>query len=144
VTVAPLRPGDRECWDVLAQGYKTFYETVLPETAYDRAWQRLMAGDAIHGLGAHLEGRLVGIAHYLFHANVWTADVCYLQDLFVDDAARGRGAARALIEAVVEDARQRGAARLYWMTRDDNATARALYDRVARHNGFIRYEHPLA
>ncbi|HTA66113.1 MAG TPA: GNAT family N-acetyltransferase [Xanthomonadaceae bacterium] len=144
IDIAPLRPQDRERWDVLARGYKTFYETAVADAEYDRVWQRLLAGEDIRGIGAHLDGRLVGIAHYLFHANIWSADVCYLQDLFVDESVRGKGAARALIDAVARETRERGAARLYWMTRQDNATARALYDKVATQRGFIRYEYPLA
>lgn len=143
VVVGPLLEADRPRWDVLARGYKTFYETVLADADYDRAWRRIMDCDAIHGLGAYLEGRLVGITHYLFHANVWSTDVCYLQDLFVEPSVRGQGAARRLIEAVAERTRAHGAVRLYWMTRGDNATARSLYDKIAAHRGFVRYEYPL-
>ena len=39
-------------------------------------------------------------------------------------------------------ARDRGATRLYWHTRQDNAQARVLYDQVARFTGFIRYAYP--
>jgi GNAT superfamily N-acetyltransferase len=74
---------------------------------------------------------------------MWYGDACYLQDLFVAEAARGRGAARALIERVAEMARIRGVTRLYWNTQEDNARARLLYDKVARFNGFIRYDYPL-
>jgi GNAT superfamily N-acetyltransferase len=143
IEIVPLRPSHRARWEVLARGYKDFYETVLPDAEYQRAWQRLIEGDGIHGLGAEMDGALVGIAHYLFHRSVWAETVCYLQDLFVDPAARGQGAARALIEAVAVEARERGAGRYYWQTRENNATARALYDRVARFNGFIRYDYPL-
>ena len=143
IEITPLAPPDRARWDVLARGYKTFYETVLPDHDYDRTWRRLMDGPTIHGLGARLDGRLVGIAHYLFHATIWTADTCYLQDLFVDETTRGHGVAGALIERVAAAARERGASRLYWQTRDTNASARALYDRVGRFNGFIRYDYPM-
>ena len=143
VRVKPLAAGDRERWNLLARGYKTFYETVLPDADYDRAWTRLMQGDTIHGLGAHVDGRLVGITHYLFHAGSWSADVCYLQDLFVDAQVRGQGVARALIEGVATAAKTRGAPKLYWLTHHDNTTARALYDKVAANRGFIRYDHPL-
>jgi GNAT superfamily N-acetyltransferase len=143
IEIVPLRPSHRSRWEALARGYKHFYETVLPDAEYERAWRRLIEGAGIHGLGAEIDGRLEGIAHYLFHRSVWAESVCYLQDLFVEPGMRGRGAARALIEAVAADARERGAARYYWQTKESNATARALYDRVARFNGFIRYEYPI-
>ena len=142
--ISPLRPGDRAGWEVLARGYKTFYRTTVPEAEYELTWQWLLRGETPHGIAARLDGELVGIAHYLFHANVWSADACYLQDLFVDEAARGQGAARALIEGVAHAARDRGAGSLYWHTKQDNARARSLYDKVARFGGFIRYEHPLS
>ena len=106
-------------------------------------WRRLAAGTELFGLGARLDGRLVGIAHYVFHPAFWSGGACYLQDLFTDEAARGRGAARALIEGVAAAARERGADRFYWHTQESNARARVLYDKVARFTGFIRYAYPL-
>lgn len=142
VAIGPLEPGERERWEILARGYKHFYETQIPDEAYERAWQRLRTGVA-QGLGARIEGRLVGIAHYLYHPSTWADRVCYLQDLFVDPEARGHGIARALIEAVAERARSEGASRYYWLTQRHNLVARALYDKVAAHRGFIRYDFPV-
>ncbi len=143
IRIGPLTASERAAWEKLARGYNAFYETELPDSDYVRAWQRLLADREIHGLGARLDGRLVGIAHFLFHSNVWRDDVCYLQDLFVDEAVRGRGAARALIDAVAAAARKRGASRYYWQTKQDNARARGLYDKVARFRGFIRYDYSM-
>lgn len=143
IQIAPLKAEDRDRWNILARGYKAFYETVIPDSTYDEVWSRLLVGDGIFGFGAHLHGTLVGITHYLFHRTIWMEDACYLQDLFVDEAARGQGAARALIERVAIAARERNASRLYWQTRHNNATARALYDKIAVHRGFIRYDYPL-
>jgi GNAT superfamily N-acetyltransferase len=143
IDITSLSQSDRQAWQPLAVGYNTFYERVLPDATYDRTWQRLMEGRELHGLGARLDGRLVGIAHYLFHASVWFDEACYLADLFVDEAMRGQGAARALIEAVAAAARARGCARYYWLTKQDNVRARGLYDQVARFAGFIRYDYPL-
>src|SRR5690349_2182581 len=138
--VAPLAEADRARWEVLARGYKTFYKTPVSDADLERAWRRLLRAESIHALGAHRDGQLVGIAHFLFHPAVWTDDVCYLQDLFVDVAARGQGVARALIEHVADAATRRGAPRLYWLTAIDNAVARTLYDKVAQYRGFIRYD----
>jgi GNAT superfamily N-acetyltransferase len=149
IIVTPLAATDRDRWAELWHGYLDFYETRLPLEIYDHTWRRLNAADgAIRGLGARLDSAatpLVGIAHYLFHAHAWTSpDVCYLQDLFVDPAARRHGVGEKLIAAVAAVARGRGCLRLYWTTKEDNTTARSLYDRIARFNGFIRYDYPLA
>lgn len=143
IDIGSLREEDRAAWEVLARGYKTFYRSPVPDQGYEETWRRLRQDTEIHGIGARLDGRLVGIAHYLFHATFWMGESCYLQDLFVDEAARGQGVARRLIEEVAEVSRERGAVRLYWTTHEDNATARALYDKVAVHRGFVRYDHPL-
>jgi GNAT superfamily N-acetyltransferase len=148
IVVNPITLQDHGRWAELWRGYLEFYETALPAGIYDHTWQRLIADEGpIRGLGARLGSTtapLVGIAHYLFHAHAWAAqEVCYLQDLFVDPAARRGGVGRRLIEAVAAAARDRGCYRLYWTTKEDNATARSLYDQIARFNGFIRYDYAL-
>ena len=44
-----LRADDYAAWLVLAQGYKTFYETNLPESAYQHTWPRIQQGDGVFG-----------------------------------------------------------------------------------------------
>ena len=148
IIVNELRPQDHARWAELWRGYLDFYETELPQEIYEHTWQRLLAPRSpIRGLAARLGSAaapLVGITHYLFHAHAWMmAEVCYLQDLFVDAGMRRQGCGAKLIEAVAAIARERGCARLYWTTKEDNIVARSLYDRIAHFNGFIRYDHPL-
>ena len=144
VVVRPLAPSDRAGWEPLARAYKEFYQLVLPDSAYETTWQRLVAGEDIHGLVAHTGGRLVGLTHYLFHTGIWAHRSCYLEDLFVEPSLRGHGIARALIEAVGKQAVAAGAGRLYWLTHETNATARVLYDKVAKYSGFVEYEYPVS
>lgn len=144
VEVTDFHPPDRARWAELWREYLALYQVTLPNEVFEDTWARLLHGTVLHGFAARQDGRIVGITHFLFHATAWaTTPVCYLQDLFVEDTARGRGVAQALIEAVAERARQQASARLYWLTQNDNARARRLYDRVAKHSGFIRYEYPL-
>src|SRR5260370_33515157 len=103
-----------------------------------------MKGEATHGLAARLDGRLVGIAHYMFQTSIWFDDVCYLADLFVDETVRGQGAARALIEAGAAAARSRGRPRFCWVTKPDNTRARTLHSKASRAAGFSRHVSPSA
>jgi len=148
IVVTAIRPQDRARWAALWRSYLDFYETELPPEIYEHTWQKLIAAESpIRGLGARLgsdTAPLVGIVHYLFHGHAWMIqEVCYLQDLFVDATVRRHGCGRELIEAVAVLARERGCARLYWTTKEDNTAARSLYDRIARFNGFIRYDYAL-
>lgn len=143
LTIDTLRPEDRDAWERLFRGYIDFYQRTLPDAEYERAWGRFQADTEIHALGAHLDGKLVGIAHFLTHAHTNAADVCYLQDLFTDPEARGNGVGRALIEQVAIWGREHGCGQLYWRTHHTNATARALYDQVAENRGFIVYQRDL-
>jgi GNAT superfamily N-acetyltransferase len=92
---------------------------------------------------AEQDGRVVGLVHYLFHRHCWRVEnVCYLQDLYADPAVRGTGIGRKLIEAVYAAADDAGAPAVYWLTQDDNAAGRRLYDRVGQHTNFIKYQRP--
>jgi GNAT superfamily N-acetyltransferase len=140
LTIGRLAAQDRAAWERLWRDYMTFYQRSLTDAEYDRAWAAFMADERVHALGAWDDGRLVGITHFLIHANISGDDVCYLQDLVTDTTARQRGVGRALIAAVTELARARECLQVYWMTHETNATARRLYDQVAVNRGFIRYE----
>lgn len=146
VTVRPLGAADRNGWQALYAGYQAFYGFHdRPQGFYDSAFARLMAGDArdFHGLVAEADGALVGLTHFVFHPNLWRPEgVCYLQDLFTAEGARGRGVARAPIEAVYARADAAGVPAVYWLTAEDNYPGRMLYDRVAVRSPFIRYNRP--
>lgn len=147
--IRPLAPQDQAEWRRLWTGYLAFYETSVPEAVYATTFARLVdpARSQQNALVACTPtgptgpgGPLVGLVHYIYHAHNWRIeDVCYLQDLYVDPAARGTGAGRALIEAVYAAADRNGTPAVYWLTQDFNATARQLYDRIAKVSPFIRY-----
>jgi GNAT superfamily N-acetyltransferase len=139
--IRPVSLDERADWERLWTGYLAFYKTSVPRETYDVTWARLHDPNEPMGvLGAYVDGKLAGIVHYLFHRSCWTiGDYCYLQDLFVADDVRKLGLGRALIEAVEQEARAAGASRVYWLTHESNAVARALYDKLAESPGFIQY-----
>jgi GNAT superfamily N-acetyltransferase len=150
-TLRTVVASDFAAWLLLWDGYNAFYgragPTALPRDVTRVTWSRFFdPAEPVHALVAEdaEEGRLLGLAHYLLHrSTIMGGPTCYLQDLFTDVAARGRGIASALITAVCEAARREGAARVYWHTHESNATARRLYDRVAERSGFLVYRIPL-
>ncbi len=89
-----------------------------------------------------------GVAQVRFRYGIWwAADDCLLEDLFVREDARGGGLGRALVEAVVDLARERGCRRVELDANDHNAAAQALYrsfgfdaqdDRYGGRNLFMR------
>ena len=141
VIVRPAAASDEARWRALWAGYVAFYRASVSEEATANTWTRILDPRSnIDALVAEVDGNVIGICNYLFHDNTWsTQQICYLQDLFVDPAARGGGAAKKLILACEERAKEKGAFRLYWQTQEYNAAARSLYDTITPRSSFIVY-----
>ena len=147
ILVRPIERTDYAAWRPLWNAYNRFYgrhgPSALPESISETTWERFFsAEEPVHALVADQDGRVIGIVHYLFHRSTTRlTDVCYLQDLFTAEEARGRGIGRQLIHAVYDAASAAGSSGVYWQTQMNNAPGRALYDKVAEHKGFIVYTH---
>ncbi len=141
VTIRKAEPKDEARWRALWAGYVDFYRASVPEEATAKTWAAILdpASD-IGALVAVQDGEVIGLCNYVFHASTWsTQPICYLQDLFVDPTRRGGGAAKKLILACEEEAKAKGAFRLYWQTQEYNAPARSLYDTIVPRSSFIVY-----
>ena len=145
ISVRPLKAEDKSRWLELWDGYLTFYETSLSNEQTELTWKRLMDSNyGVFGLIAEKDGAIVGITHFMFRPSTWAPkDYCYLEDLFVDPTVRGSGAGRALINRVIELAKEHGAGRVYWTTKENNAQARILYDSFIKVSEFVQYRFPL-
>jgi GNAT superfamily N-acetyltransferase len=147
--IRPVARADYDQWLPLWDGYNAFYgrhgATALDPAITATTWERFFnEGEPVRALVAEQGGRLVGLTHYIFHRSTTAiAPICYLQDLFTSEAARGHGVGRALIEGVHARARAAGASRVYWQTHETNSTAMQLYDRIAERSGFLVYRKPL-
>ncbi|MCE9983542.1 GNAT family N-acetyltransferase [Leclercia adecarboxylata] len=140
VKVREAKAEDYEAWLRLWNGYLSFYGTGLDEAVTLATWRRVLSADStLFCRLAETEQGVVGFAICVLHEGTWvTQPLCYLEDLFVDDAARGKGAGRALIEAIINEARVKGWSKVYWVTREGNP-ARALYDKLAVVDDYVRY-----
>lgn len=147
--IRPVNKLDYEAWLPLWDGYNAFYgrqgQTALDLNITQTTWARFLNdNDPVHAFVAEQNGQLIGLVHFIFHRSTTRLnDVCYLQDLYVHKDLRGAGIGRQLIQAVYDAALKAGTTRVYWQTQDSNAAGRALYDKVAKHLGFIVYSHEL-
>lgn len=147
VTIRSLEAGDRPDWDALWTGYHAhgpFGGPPPPADVTEATFARFLAADQMRALVAVHDGALVGIVHAVFHP-VTSSDrsVCFLNDLFVAEAARRRGVGRRLVEALYDLARAEGALRVYWHMQVDNRTAAELYDKVASRSGHTVFRRAL-
>lgn len=139
--IRPVSAADHAAWLPLWQGYQRFYNADIAPEVSALTWQRFLdPAEPMFAALAWQDGVAVGLVHWIFHRSCWTvSDYCYLQDLYVAETVRGGGVGRALIEQVYAAAQAAGANRVHWLTQEDNAQARQLYDRIASRSGFIQY-----
>jgi len=134
---------DKEAWTQLYADYAAFYEVEQTDEMRARVWGWIH--DHEHEVEAFVveddSGKLVGLTHFRPFASPLSARVSgFLDDLFVSEQARGSGAARALIEAVADEGRRRNWKVIRWITAEDNARARALYDKLASATSWKTYD----
>ncbi len=143
--IRPLGLRDRAEWGALWRQYLAFYGATRPDALLDLTFARYTdAGrDDMRGWMAWNGTTALGLVHAIAHSHGWQeAPVTYLQDLYTVETARGAGIGRALIETVYADADAAGRPSVYWMTQTGNATARALYDKIAQPTDFMKYSRP--
>lgn len=149
VAIREIQESDFDAWLPLWDGYNAFYgrigATALNPTITRTTWKRFLdRNEPVFALVAEAEGKLLGLTHFLYHRSTSRIELtCYIQDLFTAPEFRGKGIGRALIEAVYEVAKKAGIKRVYWQTQHTNSAGRLLYDKVAKHHGFIVYAHDL-
>ena len=109
----------------------------------DRLWSQLLSGDDPLAclVAVDPQGTVAGLAHVRpFARPLDGSEGLYLDDLFVDPAARGTGIGSAILAHLGAWAAEAGYSVVRWITADDNASARALYDRVAVATHWVTYD----
>jgi GNAT superfamily N-acetyltransferase len=145
VAIRSAQRADFPQWSALWDGYNAFYgrvgHTALAAEITQMTWARFFdADEPMHALLAEVAGRIVGLAHFLYHrSTIQIPPTCYLADLFTAEEVRGQGVGRALIGAVYTHAKLAGSPRVYWQTHETNSVAMQLYDQVAERSGFVVY-----
>ena len=142
LALRPAAPGDRAGWEPLFTAYGEFYRVAVTAETLETVWGWIHdPAHVVEALVAERGGALVGLAHYrAMPSPLRGATLGFLDDLYVDPAARGAGVGEALLARLAEIAAERGWRCVRWITADDNYRARTLYDRVAAKTGWNMYE----
>jgi len=145
LTIRAIEEKDKDQWLKLWAGYLEFYKSTISSEQTELTWKRLINNELkMFGFVAESEEGVIGFTHCLFRPSTWTeTDYCYLEDLFVDPNIRGKGIGRALINKVVELAKEKKSKRVYWTTQEFNKTARVLYDSITPVSEFVQYRLPI-
>ena len=146
LTIRAIEEKDKNQWLKLWAGYLEFYKSTISLEQTDLTWKRLINNELkMFGFVAESEEGVIGFTHCLFRPSTWTeTDYCYLEDLFVDPNIRGKGIGRALMNKVIELAKEKKSKRVYWTTQEFNKTARVLYDSITPVSEFVQYRLPLS
>jgi GNAT superfamily N-acetyltransferase len=140
----PIEQRDWEAWRRLFIGYCTHYEWEASEEQLRRVWSWIHEERtvmAIVAVAADGVGEPVGFAHLRSWVRPLRGEIAgYLDDIFIEPAARGTGVVEALFAAIGAMAISEGWSIVRWTTADDNYRARTTYDRVAVRTGWITYE----
>lgn len=137
----PLQAADFDAWLPLWQAYLQSGHVSQPPALIHHIWNEILAR-RIQGYGAFsAQNELLGMAHCILHPSTSSERLsCYLEDLFVAEAARRQGVARFLLTALFSHYRAQGCYKLYWITHQDNIAAQNLYHEFAPQIPFVQFK----
>jgi GNAT superfamily N-acetyltransferase len=143
VEIRPAREDEIDELLPLMRAYCDFYES-SPSDQGVIAMARTLISDPSQGAVfiAREDGRAIGFATLDWKWSMLKgARIGYLEDLFVDPAARGRGTADALIQVCADRCRELGMPAMEWLTAPDNRRAQKVYDRTgAAAETYLEYD----
>jgi len=136
-----VNTSDEIVWREMWSDYNAFYGALVPDKTTTSTWNRIIDKESkIGALVAICDGKPIGFANYVLHDYSWSQGfACLMDDLFVIPKARGKGAAKLMIQTLIDMGHEHNWTRVYWMTREGNETARKLYDKFCSTDGFVRY-----
>ncbi|MDH5721742.1 MAG: GNAT family N-acetyltransferase [Alphaproteobacteria bacterium] len=120
---------------------------IRDEDVTEKTWERLIDKKykGVNGLCAEMNDEMMGIVHYILHPTTGHLnDVCYMQDLYVDQKHRRKGIGKRLVNEVTLIGMKERWARMYWLTQDNNIEAKAMYENFGVKLNFTFYVLPIS
>ena len=133
---------DKVQWEKLYYGYADFYKVEITEEVINTVWNWLHdLKHELNGLVYEIDNHIVAIAHYRqMPSPLRGKNIGFLDDLYVHPNYRGRKIGEDIINKLNEISKERGWGLIRWITRNDNHSAKSLYDRIAKKSTWDVYE----
>ena len=131
-----------EVWIELYHKYAEYYQVDIPKDNFDLTWKWLTIENyPFWGVLADVDSKIVGFAHFRsLPSPLDSCEVGFLDDLFVLQEYRGKKIGYSLIEKVHQIGKSKNWPYINWITKDDNYTARTLYDKISTKTDWNFYE----
>lgn len=131
-----------EVWIELYHKYAEYYQVDIPKDNFDLTWKWLTNENyPFWGILADVDSKIVGFAHFRsLPSPLDSCEVGFLDDLFVLQEYRGKKIGYSLIEKVHQIGKSKNWPYINWITKDDNYTARTLYDKISTKTDWNFYE----
>ncbi len=131
-----------EVWIELYHKYAEYYQVDIPTDNFDLTWKWLTNENyPFWGILADVDSKIVGFAHFRsLPSPLDSCEVGFLDDLFVLQEYRGKKIGYSLIEKVHQIGKSKNWPYINWITKDDNYTARTLYDKISTKTDWNFYE----
>ena len=131
-----------EDWIELYHKYAEYYQVDIPKDNFDLTWKWLTSENyPFWGILADVDSKIVGFAHFRsLPSPLDSCEVGFLDDLFVLQEYRGKKIGYSLIEKVHQIGKSKNWPYINWITKDDNYTARTLYDKISTKTDWNFYE----
>ena len=133
---------DKVEWEKLYQGYADFYKVEITEEILNTVWNWLHdLKHELNGLVYEIDNHIVAVAHYRqMPSPLRGKNIGFLDDLYVHPDYRGRKIGEDIINKLNEISQEKGWGLIRWITRNNNHSAKSLYDRIAKKSTWDVYE----
>jgi len=140
--IREVRLDDKEKWEILYKEYANFYKVEMNEKILKTVWEWLHSDNhEVSGLVYEQNNNIIGIAHYRKMPSPLRGKyIGFVDDLFVDPKYRKMGVGEKIIKEIKEISKRNDWNLVRWITRDDNTTAKSLYDKLSKKTNWEVYE----
>ena len=140
--IRKIKLDDKEEWEVLYRGYADFYKVEMNDKILNTVWEWIHdKNHDVSGLVYIQNNKIVGLAHYRRMPSPLRGKyIGFLDDLFVDPKHTRNGFGEQIIKELNEISKKNNWDLVRWITRDNNAIAKSLYEKLSKKTNWEVYE----